>query len=60
MTWQPAQLGAISVVDGVVVVEHGGDGDFIRPPAGIVHWKGTIAPNNALPGDLWYDTTGDA
>lgn len=42
-----------------LVANHGSDADFARPNADLVQWRGTVAPNNAANGDLWYDTTGD-
>jgi hypothetical protein len=61
MTWKPAQIAAISVVDGVVVVDHGGDANVVRPPAKVVHWRGTVAPNGGGQGDIYYklDSTGN-
>jgi hypothetical protein len=44
---------------GVTTVAHGADGTFLRPTAATVYWKGSVAPDNAVNGDLWYDTSGD-
>lgn len=44
----------------VVVVSHGSNASTARPAgAPLVYWKGSVEPNNALAGDLWYDTSGD-
>ena len=44
-----------------VTVEHGSDDQEARPAfAGLVYWKGDVAPANGVNGDLWYDTTGDS
>ena len=57
----PADIGAVAVADGVVVFEHGSDDTEPRPAyAGLVYWKGDVAPQNGVNGDLWYDTTGDS
>jgi hypothetical protein len=55
MSWQPAQLASISVVDGVVAVDHGADADYARPPAKIVYWLGSVQPNNVADGDFWLN-----
>jgi hypothetical protein len=46
----------VAPADGLLVVEHDGDDDVVRPTAGAVYWKGSVAPENAAAGDLWYDT----
>ena len=44
----------------LVTVEHGSVASTARPSgAGAVYWKGAVAPQNGVNGDLWYDTTGD-
>jgi hypothetical protein len=58
MTWKPATIAAISVVDGIVVVENEGDQNALRPPAPLVYWKGTVPPNNAGPGDFYLEVDG--
>lgn len=42
------------------VVKHGADATVARPSADVVHWYGTVAPNNAVTDDVWIDTTDDA
>jgi hypothetical protein len=59
MTWKPAEIAAISVVDGIVVVDHGGDINSPRPPSPLVQWKGTSAPQNALSGDTYIEVDGN-
>jgi hypothetical protein len=45
----------------LVTVEHGGDDAEPRPSyAATVYWKGTVAPVNAVAGDVWFDTTGES
>jgi hypothetical protein len=44
---------------GVTTVAHGSDNTFARPTAATVYWKGSVAPDNAVNGDLWYDSSGD-
>lgn len=56
MTWKPATISAISVVDGIVVVENGGDENYPRPPAPMVYWKGSNSPANANSGDFYFET----
>lgn len=44
----------------MVVVTHGSNASTARPSgAPLVYWKGSVSPSNGIPGDLWYDTTGD-
>ena len=47
-------------VSAVRTVEHGADDTVVRPSVLTVYWKGDVAPDNGVNGDLWYDTTGDA
>jgi len=55
MTWTPASIGAVSVVDAVMFVNHGNDGAYSRPPAPLVYWSGTAEPSNAQQGDVWLN-----
>lgn len=49
-----------SATDRVQVVEHGLDEMTVRPTlAKAVYWKGEVAPENAIDGDLWFDTSGE-
>lgn len=42
----------------MVVVNHGSDSTVARPsPAGSVYWIGSVAPDNAINGDQWFDTS---
>jgi hypothetical protein len=41
-------------------VNHGSDPDAARPDYDVVHWVGSVEPNNALDGDLWTDTAAPA
>jgi hypothetical protein len=50
--WVPA-------VPNVYTVLHGSTASTARPDAATVYWKGSVAPDNGLAGDIWYDTTGD-
>jgi hypothetical protein len=44
----------------LVTVAHGTANAEPRPTyAATVYWKGDVAPDNGVNGDLWYDTTGD-
>jgi hypothetical protein len=44
----------------LVTVEHGSDDTEPRPTyAATVYWKGDVAPDNGVNGDLWYDSSGD-
>lgn len=48
------------IADAMITVVHGSNTSFVRPAgAGTVYWKGSVEPNNAVNGDIWYDTTGD-
>jgi hypothetical protein len=42
--------------DGLVVVQHGDDGNAERPAAAVVLWRGSADPTNAAAGDLWDDS----
>jgi hypothetical protein len=45
----------------LVTVAHGTANAEPRPSyAATVYWKGDVAPDNGVNGDLWYDTTGDS
>jgi hypothetical protein len=50
--WVPA-------VPDVYTVVHGSTASTVRPAASTVYWKGSVAPDNGVPGDLWYSTAGD-
>jgi hypothetical protein len=40
------------------VVNHNNNANVTRPsPVGAVYWVGTVAPNNAIVADQWFDTT---
>jgi hypothetical protein len=41
-------------------VNHGADADVARPDYDVVHWVGSVEPDNALDGDLWTDTDAPA
>jgi hypothetical protein len=48
-------------VAAVVGVNHGSNAATARPSGALfVWWKGSVEPENAINGDQWYDTTGDA
>jgi hypothetical protein len=56
----PADIGAVAVTSGMVVVSHGSTAGTARPAgAAVVYWIGSATPANAQNQDLWYDTTGD-
>lgn len=54
-------VGAVGTALGVYVYDYGTAVPSSRPSAAAVYWRGTAEPGTAiaLPGDLWYDTTGD-
>ena len=56
-----AGVGAIGTATGLWVYDYGTAIPSVRPSAAAVYWRGTAAPGTAIavPGDLWYDTTGD-
>lgn len=59
---QVVDLGELlaSATDRVQVVEHGTDENAVRPSlAKAVYWKGEVPPENAVDGDLWFDTSGE-
>jgi len=41
----------------VVAVEHGSNASVARPSGVVVYWKGSVSPDNAIDGDVWYDTS---
>ncbi len=41
----------------VIAVEHGSNASVARPNAVVVYWKGSVSPDNAIDGDVWYDTS---
>ena len=41
----------------VIAVEHGANESVARPNAVVVYWKGSVSPDNAIDGDVWYDTS---
>jgi hypothetical protein len=55
-----SDVGAIGTAVGLYVEDYS-TAPTARPVAAAVYWRGTAAPGTAvaLPGDLWYDTTGD-
>ena len=55
-------VGAIGTAVGLYVFDYGTAIPDSRPEGLAVYWRGTAVPGTAvaLPGDLWYDTTGDA
>jgi len=61
VTLGPSDVGAIGTAFGLYVEDYS-TAPSVRPSAAAVYWRGTAAPGTAvaLPGDLWYDTTGDA
>lgn len=55
-TWVPGAGGSgIPAAQGLVVVQHGDDGNAERPAAAVVLWRGSADPTNAVAGDLWDD-----
>lgn len=51
---------AVQPANGMVVVAHGAVAATARPAgAAAVYWMGSVEPDNAVNGDMWYDTTGD-
>jgi hypothetical protein len=47
-----------SQINDFPIVSHGAVATIARPSTGyIVWWHGSVAPNNAIAGDLWVDTT---
>jgi len=54
-------VGAIGTAVGLYVEDYT-TAPTVRPVAAAVYWRGTAAPGTAVaqPGDLWFDTTGDA
>jgi hypothetical protein len=55
-------VGAIGTATGLFVFDYGTAIPDARPDGLAVYWQGTSAPGTAIsrPGDLWYDSTGDA
>ena len=56
-----AAVGAVGTATGLWVYDYGTAIPSSRPVSAAVYWRGTAVPGTAisLPGDLWYDTTGD-
>lgn len=53
--WVPSPM---DVRNFVYVIEHDNDENTVRPSwSKVVYWKGEVAPENAIDGDLWFDTT---
>lgn len=51
-----SDIGAIAVVSGVSVVTHGENEATARPTgAAVVYWIGSVEPENAENGDIWYN-----
>lgn len=44
---------------GVVRVIHGSEAGKARPEADMVIWFGTVAPENSVEGDAWFDTSSE-
>jgi hypothetical protein len=61
VTLDAAAVGAVGTAVGLYVLDYGTAIPTVRPDAAAVYWRGTAAPGTAIsvPGDLWYDTTGD-
>src|SRR5690606_21429229 len=47
---------ALEFVEGVVIVKHGATAATARPTAAKVEWWGSVAPDNKVTGDTWFET----
>lgn len=57
-TWLPVQIPPPDESTYFIVESHGSNPSVARPsPAGSVYWIGSVAPDNAVVGDQWFDTT---
>lgn len=57
-TLQSDVASKVNIDDGLTVARHASDNTLSRPSTGgIVYWIGDVAPDNAVEGDLWFDTT---
>lgn len=45
--------GPVHGTDSIMIVRHGDDPLYARPPCALVHWIGVAKPAYALPSDFW-------
>ena len=48
---------AVQPAAAMLVVTHDATAGTARPAAGAVYWIGSVAPTNAVDGDIWHDTS---
>ena len=54
--WIPADF---NIRNFVYVVEHDEDANAARPDVAVAYWKGSVAPENGVDGDMWFNTAGE-